>query len=137
MSERRLRREWPTTLRRRSNGSCAPPAVASNARVKATTGHIDIRVESEGSRTCGMQAGFRNVFFLFVRAQRCRSRPRPTAKLLRCNPSLRGHVEEVLAEEYPAAVAGALDETGLPDGAFPATCPYSAEQLQDHYFLPD
>jgi Domain of unknown function DUF29 len=52
---------------------------------------------------------------------------RDLAKLLRRNPSLRGHVEEALAEEYPAAVAGALDETGLPDGAFPATCPYSAE----------
>ncbi len=59
------------------------------------------------------------------------------AKLLRRNPSLRGHVEEALAEEYPAAVAGALDETGLPDGAFPTTCPYSAKQLQDQDFLPD
>jgi hypothetical protein len=62
---------------------------------------------------------------------------RDLAKLLRRNPSLRGHVEEALAEEYPAAVAGALDATGLPDGAFPATCPYSAEQLQDHDFLSD
>ena len=45
--------------------------------------------------------------------------------------------EEALAEEYSAAVAGALDETGLPDSAFPASCPYSAEQLQDDGFLPD
>ncbi len=58
---------------------------------------------------------------------------RDLAKLLRRNPSLRGHLEPALTEEYPAA-AGALDETGLPDGAFPANCPYSAEQLQDQDF---
>jgi hypothetical protein len=34
-------------------------------------------------------------------------------------------------------IATALDETGLPDGAFPATCSYTAEQLQDQDFLPD
>ena len=62
---------------------------------------------------------------------------RDLAKLLRRNPSLRGHIDEALVEEYPAAVAGALDETGLPDGAFPVTCPYSAEHLQDQDFLPD
>ncbi len=62
---------------------------------------------------------------------------RDLAKLLRRNPSLRSHLEEALAEEYPAAVANALDETGLPDGAFPTTCPYSAEQVQEQDFLPD
>jgi hypothetical protein len=40
-----------------------------------------------------------------------------------------------LAEEYPAAIAGALDETSLPDGAFMTTRPYSAEQLQDQDLL--
>ena len=39
---------------------------------------------------------------------------RDLAKLLRRNPSLRGHVEEALAEEYPAAIVGALDETDRP-----------------------
>ena len=62
---------------------------------------------------------------------------RDLAKLLRRNPSLRPQLDEALAEEYPAAVAGALDETGLPDGAFPGTCPYSAEQVQDQDFHPD
>jgi hypothetical protein len=62
---------------------------------------------------------------------------RDLAKLLRRNPSLRGHVDEALADEYPAAVAGALDETGLPDGAFPTAYPYLADQLQDYDFLPD
>jgi Domain of unknown function DUF29 len=61
---------------------------------------------------------------------------RDLAKLLRRNPSLRSHLEEALAEEYPAAVTHALDETGLPDDAFPTTCPYSAEQLQEQDFLP-
>ena len=37
----------------------------------------------------------------------------------------------------PAAIAGALDETSLPDGAFMTTRPYSAEQLQDREFFPD
>jgi hypothetical protein len=62
---------------------------------------------------------------------------RDLAKLLRRNPSLRPHLQEALAEEYPAAVALALDETGLPDGAFPASCPYSAAQVQDQGFPPD
>jgi hypothetical protein len=62
---------------------------------------------------------------------------RDLGKLLRRNPSLRGHLEEALAEEYPAAVANAVDETGLPDGAFPTTCPSSAAQLQEQDFLPD
>jgi hypothetical protein len=43
---------------------------------------------------------------------------RDLAKLLRRNPSLCGHVEEALAEEYPAALAGALDETGLVPDTF-------------------
>lgn len=62
---------------------------------------------------------------------------RDLARLLRRSPSLRRHLEEALADEYRAAVVGALDETGLPDGAFPPSRPYSAEQLRDQDFLPD
>jgi len=42
---------------------------------------------------------------------------------------LRRHAEAVLAEIYAEAAVEAAAETGLPVGTFPATCPYTLEQL--------
>lgn len=53
------------------------------------------------------------------------------------NPSLRSHPSEVLEETYEIARSKAADETGLPEDAFPATCPFSIEQILDPAFLPD
>jgi hypothetical protein len=38
---------------------------------------------------------------------------------------------------FVEAYADASAETGLPDGAFPETAPYSLEQTLDPEFLPD
>jgi hypothetical protein len=42
---------------------------------------------------------------------------------------LRNHAGAVLADVYCKAVERAMAETGLPAGTFPATCPYSLDQL--------
>jgi len=38
---------------------------------------------------------------------------------------------------YPAAQADAADETGLSLATFPATCPFSLQQLLTDSFWPD
>jgi hypothetical protein len=43
----------------------------------------------------------------------------------------------VLDDEYRTARADAADETGLPEDAFPAACPFTIEQILDPDFLPD
>jgi hypothetical protein len=55
----------------------------------------------------------------------------------RTSPSLRGYARDVFVEAYADARARASAETGLPDGAFPETAPYSLEQTLDPEFLPD
>jgi len=57
--------------------------------------------------------------------------------VLRDSPSLKPLVDGMLAEEYAAALANALDETGLPEGAFPPTCPYTSAQVLDQAYWPD
>ncbi len=42
---------------------------------------------------------------------------------------LRNHAEAVLADAYRKAVERAAGETGLPAAAFPATCPYTLDEL--------
>jgi hypothetical protein len=51
-------------------------------------------------------------------------------------PSLRNALDGYIHDNYPHAVARAADETGLPRSAFPADCPYTANQLLDSEFLP-
>jgi hypothetical protein len=51
-------------------------------------------------------------------------------------PSLRNALDGYIHDNYPHAVARAADETGLPRSAFPADCPYTANQLLDTEFLP-
>ena len=55
----------------------------------------------------------------------------------RSSPSLRGYARDVFTEAYADARARASAETGLPEGVFPETPPYSLEQALDPEFLPD
>ena len=48
-----------------------------------------------------------------------------------------GYARDVFVEAYADARARASAETGLPEGAFPETSPYSLEQTLDPEFLPD
>jgi len=50
-------------------------------------------------------------------------------KLLRDSPSLASHILQILEDEYPAARADAIDETGLAEATFPAQYPFTAEQV--------
>lgn len=54
---------------------------------------------------------------------------------LKENPSLRGRLEEVLADVYPSAAIHAERETGLE--VFPEACPYTVEHLFDTAFFPE
>lgn len=42
---------------------------------------------------------------------------------------LRNHAESVLSAAYDSAIEPAAAETGLPRSSFPASCPYTIEQL--------
>ena len=50
------------------------------------------------------------------------------AEVLHDNPSLRARIEEILADAYRKALLAAERETGLPESAFPAACPWTFEQ---------
>ena len=52
-------------------------------------------------------------------------------KILRDSPSLTGSVAGIAVEEYPAARADAIDETGLADSVFPAHYPFAGDELSD------
>lgn len=61
-------------------------------------------------------------------------------RLLRCikqNPSLRKLPGEILEEEFESARRLASSETGLAEWAFPATCPFTIEDILDPDFYPD
>ena len=66
-----------------------------------------------------------------IREQRLRME-----RLLRDSPSLRRQVPALLAASYQNARRLAQDETGLPLGTFPETCPWTAEQVLDEAFWP-
>ena len=53
------------------------------------------------------------------------------------NPSLKSKLPEALADAYGDAVIAAVDETGLPDSAFPAACPWSYDRAMDNSFWPE
>jgi hypothetical protein len=67
-----------------------------------------------------------------IREQRYR-----LARLLLRSPSLRPQVASTIAEEYPAAVRLAMDETDLPASAFPPACPWTPAQILDEEFWPE
>ena len=53
------------------------------------------------------------------------------------NPSLKAQIPEAMARAYRKALGGAGPETGLPATTFPATCPWSFDQIMDEGFWPD
>jgi hypothetical protein len=67
-----------------------------------------------------------------VREQRRRIR-----KLLRDSPSLQAAVGELIPEVYAASRDTAGQETGLDENAFPALCPFTADQILEDDFMPE
>ena len=63
-----------------------------------------------------------------------RTQRRHIKDLLQQSPSLRRLVPELMHEAYPDAVKDAVDETGLPAGKFPSSCPYAPDDVleEDH-----
>ncbi len=53
------------------------------------------------------------------------------------SPSLRRELEDFLAQQYPRARLGAVDETGLPPDTFPESCPWPVERVLDEVFWPE
>ncbi|USX15774.1 DUF29 domain-containing protein [Oxalobacteraceae bacterium OTU3CAMAD1] len=51
-------------------------------------------------------------------------------------PSLKPTLEDVIEESYVHAAALAACETGLPKSAFPASTPFTKDQLLDEDYLP-
>ena len=62
---------------------------------------------------------------------------RDIARHLRQNPSLQSSDAELFAEAYEAAILDAVGETGLVEGAFPTTPPFTREQTLDEMFWPE
>ena len=59
------------------------------------------------------------------------------ARRIAASPSLTAYPGEILAEEYAYAVPDAATETGLSEQTFPATCPFTIEQVLDANWLPE
>ncbi len=53
------------------------------------------------------------------------------------NPSLKAHLNEAMNRAYRLAIVGAARETGLAEGLFPKTAPFSFEQALDDAFWPE
>ncbi len=58
-----------------------------------------------------------------------RTQRREIKFLLLDNPSLKRSVQDASISVYPDSKTSASDETGLPESAFPETCPYTVEQI--------
>jgi hypothetical protein len=52
------------------------------------------------------------------------------------SPSLKAYPAEIMSEQYEIARLKAAAETGVGEDAFPADCPFSADDLLDVAFLP-
>jgi hypothetical protein len=57
-------------------------------------------------------------------------------RLLRQSPSLKRVIAASVADVYPDAVERASIETGLPAHTFPASCPFSVDEILQRGFLP-
>jgi hypothetical protein len=66
-----------------------------------------------------------------------REQRRRIEKLLRESPSLRPMLADAVEEAYAEAREDAWEETGLGQDAFPAECPFTAEQVLARSFLPE
>jgi hypothetical protein len=53
------------------------------------------------------------------------------------NPSLQPYLPEAFQLGFEDGVDLAIQETNLPEGTFPTTCPYTLDQALDAEFLPD
>jgi hypothetical protein len=62
---------------------------------------------------------------------------RQLRRMLRDNPSLAPYPSSILAEEHEVARLNAADETGLPEEAFPETCPFTIDEVLDPAFWPE
>ena len=67
-----------------------------------------------------------------IREQRIR-----LASHLKDNPSLKSKLDEAMGEAYQLAIIEAGRETGLPESAFPAVCPYAFDQAIGADFWPN
>ena len=65
-----------------------------------------------------------------------RTQRREIKFLLLDNPSLKRSVQDASISVYPDSKTSASDETGLPESAFPETCPYTVEQIMSQLPLP-
>ncbi|MBJ7416809.1 MAG: DUF29 domain-containing protein [Niveispirillum sp.] len=79
------------------------------------------------------QPGLRSrSWTLTVRQQR-----RQLLRHMKDNPSLKGTLAESIDEAYGDAVIAAERETGLSSYTFPATCPFTYDQMADDGFWPE
>jgi hypothetical protein len=62
---------------------------------------------------------------------------RQIESLLTESPSLRPLIAGMIADAYPIGRIRAFAETGLAETEFPATCPFTAEQILSHSFFSD
>jgi hypothetical protein len=62
---------------------------------------------------------------------------RELAEHLKDNPSLKSQLPEAMNYAYGNAIIQASDETGFPESTFPATCPWSFDQLMNPDFWPE
>jgi hypothetical protein len=53
------------------------------------------------------------------------------------NPSLKSQLSEAMTRAYRRATGEGALETGLPQKTFPATCPWSFDQIMDEGFWPE
>jgi len=53
------------------------------------------------------------------------------------NPSLKAQIPDAMARAYRKALGEAALETGLPETTFPATCPWTFEQVSAAGFWPE
>ncbi len=53
------------------------------------------------------------------------------------NPSLKGHLPDSMVRAYRKAIMEAASETGLRQTTFPASCPWSFDQIMDDDFWPE
>jgi hypothetical protein len=69
---------------------------------------------------------------LSIKEQRIR-----VAKVLRNNPSLKPHMDELLIDAYVLSKIGAAKQTGMDESVFPEVCPWTFEQITDDGFFPE